>query len=378
MKTAILGFVCLSTLVPAVAVTTDGAMWQAADAEDAGFVTLEEIRSFYKLMPLPRPRGSATRSVGNGALTLEFGPNPRDLKIHGLHFTLTHPVRTDEKGELLVSKTDLVKLIDPVLRPTYIPNRRAVKTVILDPGHGGHDAGTVTEHVREADAVLLLAGNLANELKKRGFQVKLTREINRYLSEQARVDSIGDAEDAIFISLHLNSGRSDVSGIQTYTLQPSAPGKDGRPANEFDAMNTALAVSLQASLLDKTKAQDGGCRRVHYSLLSSVKCPAAHVELGYATNTKEAQALNSDEYRNLLVTALADGISVFSATMNPENQLKALPPPPPPPPEPVKVEPPKKKAEPPAKKKSTPRRRKPAQRSKPAERSKPATRRNRK
>jgi hypothetical protein len=102
------------------------------------------------------------------------------------------------------------------------------------------------------------------------------------------------------------------------------------------------------------------------------------VELGYATNTKEAQALNSDEYRNLLVTALADGISVFSATMNPENQLKALPPPPPPPPEPVKVEPPKKKAEPPAKKKSTPRRRKPAQRSKPAERSKPATRRNRK
>ena len=40
------------------------------------------------------------------------------------------------------SNMDLHKIIDPVLRPTYITNRRSFNTVVIDPGHGGHDSGT--------------------------------------------------------------------------------------------------------------------------------------------------------------------------------------------------------------------------------------------
>lgn len=347
------------------AVTTDGAMWSTTEGENNSYILLEDIRSFYKFMPIAQPRGSGTRAVGNGAVTLIFGPGPCELSIHGLRCTLSHPTRFNDKGDLLVSRTDLQKLIDPVLRPTYIRNRRVLKTVIIDPGHGGHDAGTVTDHIRESNVVLMVAGKLVAELKKRGLNALLTREDNRHLSDQTRVDLASQAENAVFISLHLNSGRSDIRGAETYTAAPAAPGEQGCPANEHDAANAALAVALQAALVHKAEAKDGGCRRSRYSLLNSLNCPAALVELGYATHPEEAEQLNSDEYQNLLVLALADGITSFAGVMNPETQLKALPPPPPPPAEPTKVEPSKKKANP--VKKTTPRRR-PASRRKPAQR----------
>lgn len=362
MKAIILLLALAGVLLPCTAVTADGAMWSNTGAENADYVSLEDIRSFYKLMPIAQPKGSGTRAVGNGTITLIFGPGPRELSIHGLHCSLSHPTRPDDKGDILVSKTDLLKLIDPVLRPTYITGRKLIKTVVIDPGHGGHDSGTVTDYTREAHVALMVASKLAGELRQRGLEVKLTREVNQHVSDQSRLDLANQTPDSLFISLHLNSGRSDVSGVETYTVAPSSPGETGRPANEHDAANAALAVALQAALVHKAQAKDGGCRRAQYSLLSSLNCPAALVELGYATNEAEAELLNSDEYQSKLALALADGIAAFTAVMNPETQLKALPPPPPPPAEPAKVEPPKKKAAP--VKKATPRKRRPARQQK--------------
>lgn len=349
--------------LPCAAVTADGAMWSDTSEENKTCIPLEDIRSFYKFMPLSQPRGSGTRAVGNGTVTLIFGPGPGELRIHGLRCMLSHPVRPDDKGDLLISRTDLLKLIDPVLRPTYITNRRAVRTVIIDPGHGGHDTGTVTDHIRESNIVLMVAGKLATELKKRGVEVLMTRESNQHVSDQTRVDTATGVEDAVFISLHINKGRSDMCGAEIYTASPAEPGEQSRPANEHDAANAALAVALQAALVHKAGAGDGGCRRAHYSLLNSLNCPAALVELGYATNPEEAEQLNSEEYQSRLALALADGIVTYKDVMNPETQLKALPPPPPPPPaEPVKVEPSKKSTQ--SAKKGSSRKRRPATRKK--------------
>ena len=356
------GWLCAALLLvlPCAGVTADGAMWNTTQVGEIGYLPLDDIRSFYKLMPIPQPRESTSRAVGNGSVTLVFGPEPRELRIQGIRCVLSHPVKISEKGDLLVSTTDLTKLIDPILRPTYIANRRAVQTVVLDAGHGGHDTGTVTEQVREADVALLVASKLSAELRKRGMEVRLTRSDNRHMSDQSRVDAVSGCAAPIFISLHLNQGRSDTRGAETYTIAPATEGSDSRPGNTHDAANAALSVALQAALVGKAEAKDGGCRRSHYSLLNSLNCPAARVELGYASHTEEAELLNSDEYQNRLALALADGISAFALAMNPDTTLKALPPPPPPPPaEPTKVEAPKKPTPP---KKATPRKRKPAPR----------------
>lgn len=312
-----------------------------AAAEEAAYRPLEDLRSFYKFIPLPQP-AERTRAVGNGAASLVFGPDARDLRINGTRCILSHPVKNEvTERDLQVSETDWVKLIDPVLRPTYIANRRLVKTVVLDPGHGGHDAGAATQQVREADVTLIVATKLAEELRKRGFHVVLTHEQNQYMSDQQRVDSTETALNAVFISLHLNSGRSDRSGVETYTVSPAAPGERGIPGNEHDAANAALALALQSSVVQSCGAKDGACRRARYSLLSSLKCPAALVALGYTTNEQEGALLATDAYQTRLAMALADGVSRFAALMNPETILQntaAPAPAEPEPAQPVKVE----------------------------------------
>lgn len=329
---------CLLPLSPPCrAVTADGFMWHGTRQGQTDYLPLEDLRSFYKLIPMQGADGA--RCVGNGELKLTFGPDARELTVNGIRCRLSHPTRQDAHGDLLISKVDMVKLIDPVLRPTYIRNRRTVKTVVVDAGHGGHDAGTATPYAREADTTLQVAAALRAELQKRGFLVLLTHGDNRYLSDQQRVDAANAAADAVFISLHLNSGRSDVRGVETYTMEPAETDAAPLPGNAHDTANAALSMALQASLVHRCGAVDGGCRRAHYSILSSVSCPAALVELGYATNREEGALLSADEYRATLAKALAEGISTFSALMNPETSLQERSQPAPPPAKPAATKP---------------------------------------
>lgn len=313
----------------------------AIPVNDAEYVPLEQLRSFYKLLPLPGNKNENLRLFGNSGTTLTFGPGKKDLSIGGYRCLLSHPIREDGVGDLLISKVDMVKLIDPILRPTYISDRRLVRTVVIDPGHGGYDIGTQGETLKEAAFTLQLARELRESLIKRGYTVVLTHEQDRHLSDQQRIASANEADAAIFISLHLNSGRSDIKGIETYTAAPDQPGDKRRPAHKYDAANTALAFALHSSLIATTEATDGACRRAQYSILNSADCPAVMLLLGYATNKEEEALLATQEYRTKLVTAITEGIATFAVQLNPQATLAPAPEAEPEPPTPVKVEPPK-------------------------------------
>lgn len=344
--------------------------WHVREVDGVEYVPLEDLRSFYKLMPL-QPKGrkvAGQRMVGNGEVELRFGPAPCELYIQERLCVLTHPVQEDATGDLLVSKLDVVQVIEPILRPTYIANRSAVRTVVIDPAHGGHDTGTVTPYAREADVALVVATKLGAELKKRGYEVVFTQEQNQYQSPQARVDKANAAPAAIFVSLHLNSGRSDMKGAQTYTVAPAGKNEKPLPGHEFSQASMALAMAVQSSLVEKAGAEDGGCRRAHFSPLNSLRCPSVMVELGFATHPEEGTRLSTEEYQLKLVEALAMGIDSFSRVMNPATVMQVQKAPVvETPPAPVKVEPaPPAKAKPAPQKarprKAAPRRRAPARR----------------
>ena len=354
--------------------------WHVREVDGVEYVPLEDLRSFYKLMPL-QPKGrkvAGQRVLGNGEVELLFGPAPRELFIQNRLCVLTHPVHQDVSGDLLVSRTDVLNVIEPVLRPTYIANRQAVRTVVLDPGHGGHDTGTVTAYAREADVALVVAAKLGAELRKRGYEVIFTQEQNQYQSPQARVDKANAAPAAIFLSLHLNSGRSDMKGVQAYTLAPPAKNEKTLPGHEFSQSSMALAMALQSAMVEKAGAEDGGCRRAHYSPLNSLRCPAVMLELGYATNPEEGSRLSSEEYQLKVVNALAEGVDAYARVMNPATVLQVQKAPVvETPPAPVKVEPAS-----PAKAQAAPQKAKPrknaARRRAPARKpARPANRRNR-
>lgn len=305
------------------------AAWPAA-AEHGGvpYQSVEELRGFYKLSTGLQPRRKGALAMGLGDVALEFGPERRELSIGGIRLELSYPLLKAADGNMLISRVDWVSWVEPIMRPTYIEGRSAVSTVVIDAGHGGHDTGVTTAAVQEAATTLHVAELLKSELEKLGLQVKLTRTGDYFLSDQQRVDMANDSQGAIFLSLHLNSGRPDFQGARVYTVAPSAPGKPLRPGNEMEGRHTALAYALQSALVRQAGATDGGCHRAHFSLLSSISCPAVWVELGYATHEQEAAALASPTYRETLARALAQGIATYAKVAAPTAKIptQAAPP----------------------------------------------------
>lgn len=296
--------------------------WDPQTVNGVPRISLETLRSFYKFPPERHNPRTGTTDISNGSLRISFGPGERDIAIQGYRLQLVHPLLTSDDGKLLISQLDLTKLIDPVLRPCYIRNREPVQRVVIDPGHGGLDPGVANANYRESDLTLSLALELESILKQKGYEVILTRRHNVYVSDRRRADIACAAADSVFISLHLNSGRSDMHGVQSYIAAPAAPGSGHMPGNRHDAANTALAFALHSAVIAATGAQDGGIRHARYSLLNSITHPALIIEAGYATNPDDIAQLSQADYRHRFAQALADGLDTYAAAMKPDATLK--------------------------------------------------------
>ena len=323
MKRALLCLLLpLAALLPAPAVTGDGAMWNATSVGDIGYLPLEDLRSFYKLLPLQAESG--TRAVGNGAVSLVFGPGSRELRINGIRCVLTHPVKdVVTNQDLLISKADMVKLIDPVLRPTYIANRRLVKTIVIDPGHGGHDSGAVSAYAREKDCNLAVALKLREKLQKKGYKVVMTRDSDFFLTLQQRVQIANKVPDCVFVSIHHNSGGSAATGIETFTLAPhgtTSPFARTRrtedlAGNNQDSENIALATAVHSRAILATRAFDRGIQRARFSVLCTIQRPAILFEGGFVSNATEGRKIATEEYQNMLAETICQGIMSYAATV---------------------------------------------------------------
>lgn len=248
--------------------------------------------------------------------------------MNNVKFVLSHPV-IEENGKVWVSRVDLSKLIDPVLRPSFITSAGSFNTVILDPGHGGKDPGARNNIGTEAFYNLKLAGLAKRKLEARGFRVIMTRSSDRFLSLQERVDFANSVhENAVFISIHFNAGGSHARGIETFTLSPPGVSHYGRnvraddyrarTGNQQDSANIALATALHGSALTRLGANtfDRGIKRARFNVLSGVRHPAVLFEGGFMSNPRDAKLIHNERYQDALATAIADSVMRYRAAVS--------------------------------------------------------------
>ena len=139
--------------------------------------------------------------------------------MNGVLFILSYPV-IEQNGRYLLSRTDLNKLVDPIMRPTYIHSARHFNTVVLDAGHGGKDSGSLGPYENEKVYTLRVARLAREILQKKGYRVVMTRDSDISVSLENRVRIANKYPDAIFISIHFNSSNSRANGIETFTISP--------------------------------------------------------------------------------------------------------------------------------------------------------------
>jgi len=290
--------------------------WQIVKIGGRDYITGESLHQFYRFNSY-KVEGKHVWFRSNN-LILKGTIGSQELLINNIKFILSYPVQ-ESGGRALFSRIDLCKLIDPVLRPTYITDAEPFDTVVIDAGHGGHDAGARGVYGYEKDFALKMANVLKTELTRRGFKVVMTRTTDTFITLSGRVALANATPNSIFLSLHFNSGSSSVaSGIETFALTPQGSSASlergggynasGLTGNSHDSANIALATAVHAMVISKFKFVDRGIKRAQWSVLTGCKRPGILFEGGFVTNGTECRLIASDTYRQSVTSAIADAV----------------------------------------------------------------------
>jgi N-acetylmuramoyl-L-alanine amidase len=199
----------------------------------------------------------------------------------------------------------------------YVPTNP--RLIVIDPGHGGGDPGTMRNGVAEKDLALDMAMRLRTILIARGWQVQMTRSDDHdvpatsqsaaeaekmgYTTSaagdlQAR-DDIANASGArLFISVHVNGYiNSGPSGTTTYYSKPS---------------DAAFARIMDRTLAQSLGTKDDGTVKSHLYVTLHANMPAILVETAFLSNPDDYAKLTSSDWRQKVAQSMADGIDAYT------------------------------------------------------------------
>ncbi len=297
--------------------------WDLIHYQDRDYVTAESIHRFYRFAD-HKIDGSAVWFT-SPVLIMKGQIGSQDLFINNIKFVLSHPIE-ETGGKILISRLDLCKLIDPVLRPSYINTASVFETVVVDAGHGGHDSGARGIYGYEKDFTLQLAALLKADLEKRGLKVVLTRKDDTFISLGGRVEIANQIPKSIYISLHFNSGGSAATGIETYALSPQGASSDygargvdslAFNGNQRDSENIALATAIHASVVHHFKLVDRGVKRARWYVLTGLERPGVLFEGGFVTNSGDGRLIAAANFRTELAHTIGDAIMNYRRALQP-------------------------------------------------------------
>lgn len=168
-------------------------------------------------------------------------------------------------------------------------------TIVLDPGHGGNDSGTVgVRKTEEKDLTLKTAEILSHHLNAAGAEVVTTRQSDTYVDLRKRVAESHQTGADAFISIHYDSvDDSSVSGFTSYYQ------------HDFQK---ELAEYLNAGLGDKLTLHDRGVQHGNYLVLRENRQPAVLIELGFLSNFNEERVVTTNQFREQAALGLYTGI----------------------------------------------------------------------
>jgi len=299
--------------------------WQIIKVNGHDYLTVENISKFYGLPAEVVPAAGdkvQTQTVKN---PLEFVSGSREVIINGARSWLCFPL-IEQDGKFLMSRTDVAKTIEPLVRPHRVPNVGNVETVVLDPGHGGHDKGAVCRYGSEKDFALDVARKLRGLLQSKGLRVIMTREGDYFVPLDVRAQIANAARDSIFVSIHFNATNDDpdATGFEIFSFTPrGAPSTSDNAVTPtslsmqagtvVDNQSLALSVCIYHSLLGHIPEFDRGIKRARFAVLRLTRVPAVLIEGGFLTERGESRLIANKDWRGKLAAAISVGIENYRA-----------------------------------------------------------------
>ena len=207
-----------------------------------------------------------------------------------------------------------------------VPPAQPFALVVIDPGHGGQDSGTMKTGLVEKELTLEVAHRVERLLQQRGLATLLTRSDDSYVSLQDRAAVANDQHECVFVSIHFDeAGRPAATGIETYyaahplsfpariaSWLPFLQRTSSEPPN---VESQSLATFIQEALVAYTQAVNRGTRPQQFFVIANVRHPAVLVEGGFLTNKDDVNKLVNGDYREQMAVAISEGIVRYRDTL---------------------------------------------------------------
>jgi N-acetylmuramoyl-L-alanine amidase len=234
-------------------------------------------------------------------------------------------------------------------QPTLAGDRSLIRAlglkigrIVIDPGHGGHDTGTIGPNgVEEKNVVLDVAKRLGKLLQSRmGADIIFTRKDDTFIPLETRT-AIANAQQAdLFVSIHANSSRDeDARGVETYYLNFTSNASALEVAARENASSdqsihelqdlvkkialkekieesrefaTDVQRSLHTGLAVKSPGiRDRGVKKAPFVVLIGANMPSILAEISFVSNPTDERKLDTPEYRQRIAESLYKGIAKY-------------------------------------------------------------------
>jgi N-acetylmuramoyl-L-alanine amidase len=293
----------------------------------------------------PQSLVQGARLVEPATIVVQLGPRFAGFKAN------TEPVDTTMRVEIDVLSatseptpaTPGATPAAPELPPALSTPSSHLRTVTIDPGHGGNDEGVHGANgAKEKDLVLAVSRRAKAAIEARlGVRVLLTREDDRNVPIDERTAIANNNKADLFVSVHANASlRPAATGASVYvaafekTAEQGAATIGGRVptfgggSREIDlvfwnlaqtqhvAQSTAFANILEQLLHDRVPLTNPPVDRAPLRVLESANMPAVLLELGYLTNPDQEKLIASDAFQNAVVSSLVEAVVRFRDTFS--------------------------------------------------------------
>jgi N-acetylmuramoyl-L-alanine amidase len=222
----------------------------------------------------------------------------------------------------------------------------SIKRIVIDPGHGGEQAGAISAGgLQEKDVTLDIALRLRRLMGGSPFEVRLTRESDKTVSLAERVAFANSHKADLFVSIHINSMQPrSVHPLETFFVGPNQDphvlqlaGIENRDSgysfseyrqlldkvfldarrNESHLLAKSIDEELYQSLKQRNpELQDRGVKTAPFAVLMGTEMPAVLAEVSSVSNAGDAQLLQDGQYRQRIAEALFKGITSYANNLN--------------------------------------------------------------
>lgn len=184
-------------------------------------------------------------------------------------------------------------------KPEFLTEEKRIfneKTIVIDPGHGGRDTGTISINGQyEKSLTLQVALQLAEKLRIAGAKVIMTRDDDTYLSLSSRATLSNLSNADAFISLHFNSAPQypNVSGIGTYF---------------YHTKDKQFALDVQNAMIKETGMHNREVRFGDFHVIRENQRPALLLELGFLSNKQDQEFVKTKDFREKVTKGIILGL----------------------------------------------------------------------